>query len=48
MYIDINNLFKKKIKSNLEGKFRYDKFIMKIPVYNYILVKNIIIRFSKI
>ena len=38
---------RKKIKSNLEGKFRYDKFIMKIPVYNYILVKNIIIRFSK-
>lgn len=36
---------KKKIKSKMRS--RYDKFIMKIPLYSNIMVKNIIIRFSK-
>ena len=38
---------RKKIKSNIKDKFYYDKFVMKIPVYNKIMTKNIIIRFSK-
>lgn len=35
----------RKIKSNIKDKFYYDKFVMKIPVYNKIMTKNIIIRF---
>ena len=27
-------ILRKKIKSNIEDKFYYDKFVMKIPVYN--------------
>lgn len=38
---------KKKMKNNLESRFRYDKFIMKIPIYKNIMIKNMIIRFSK-
>ncbi|MDU1910998.1 type II secretion system F family protein [Fusobacterium sp.] len=36
---------KKKIKSKMRNK--YDKFMMKIPVYSNVMIKNIIIRFSK-
>ena len=35
------------MKNNLKSRFEYDKFVMKIPVYNKIMTKNIIIRFSK-
>ena len=36
---------RKKIKNNMTNK--YDKFMMKIPLYSSIMIKNIIIRFSK-
>lgn len=36
---------KKKIKSKMRNK--YDKFMMKIPIYSSVMIKNIIIRFSK-
>lgn len=38
---------RKKMKNNLKSRFEYDKFVMKIPIYKNIMIKNIIIRFSK-
>lgn len=38
---------RKKMKNNLKSRFEYDKFIMKIPIYKNIMIKNMIIRFSK-
>lgn len=38
---------RKKMKNNLKGRLQYDKFIMKIPIYKNIMIKNMIIRFSK-
>ena len=39
--------FKKRIKSNMNRRIKYDKFIMKIPIYKIILEKSMVIRFSK-
>lgn len=38
---------RKKMKNNLKSRFEYDKFVMKIPIYKNIMIKNMIIRFSK-
>lgn len=38
---------RKKMKNNLKRRFEYDKFVMKIPIYKNIMIKNMIIRFSK-
>lgn len=38
---------RKKMKNNLKSRFEYDKFIMKIPIYKNIMIKNMIIRLSK-
>lgn len=38
---------RKKMKNNLKSRFECDKFVMKIPIYKNIMIKNMIIRFSK-